>query len=190
MNHQGTAFLHTGRLLLRPYRDGDAEAMYLNWASDERVCRHLTWPPHESLAFTRRLVEDWTASAMNDHFYHWGITLEDQLIGDISVVRWSEQHQFAEIGYCLGYAWWGQGFMTEALASVIHYLFDTVGFHRVSLAHDTCNPASGRVMQKAGLQYEGTQWQALKRQDGTWADLALYSAINSPWQEAQRRVPP
>ncbi len=188
MNHQGTAFLHTGRLLLRPYRDGDAEDMFRNWATDEAVCRHLTWAPHPNIDFTRHLVADWTASGINDRYYHWGITLNDELIGDIAVVNYSDQHRQAEIGYCLGRAWWGQDIMPEALSSVIHYLFDTIGFHRVTLMHDTDNPASGRVMQKAGLQYEGTMRQAILRRDGTWADKAVYGAVNGPWQQAQRRA--
>ncbi len=187
MNHQGSVFLHTGRLLLRPYRYGDEVQMYRNWASDEEVCRHLTWAPHSSLEMTRQVVADWTASAINDRFYHWGITLEEELIGDIAVVNWHEKHREAEIGYCLGKAWWGRGIMPEALTSVIHYLFDTVGFHRVTLSHGADNPASGRVMQKAGLQYEGTQRQAVPRRDGTWGDKALYGAVNGPWQKAQRR---
>lgn len=188
MNHQGTVFLRTGRLLLRPYQYGDEAMMYRNWASDEAVCRYLTWPPHQSQEQTRKLVEDWVALSINDRFYHWGITLDDLLIGDIAVTSWHEKNQDAQIGYCLGRAWWGQGIMPEALASVIHYLFDTVGFHRVTLCHDTDNPTSGRVMQKAGLQYEGTQRQALPRHDGTWGDKALYGAVNGPWQKTQRRA--
>lgn len=188
MNHAGTAFLHTGRLLLRPYRRGDEEAMFRNWASDEAVCRYLTWPPHENVDVTRAIVDEWTNSVINDRVYHWGITLRDELIGDIAVVSWNEQHRFAEIGYCLGRAWWGQGYVTEALRSVIHYLFETVGFHRASLSHDGDNPASGRVMQKAGLQYEGTQRQAVLRRDGTWGDKVLYGAVNGPWQRTQRRT--
>ena len=188
MNHTGTAFLHTERLLLRPYQRGDEEAMFRNWANDEEVCRFLPWPPHGSIEVTREVVREWTDSAVNDRVYHWGITLNDELIGDIAVVNWHEKHMDAEIGYCLGRAWWGQGYITEALRSVMHYLFETVGFHRISLAHDAQNRASGRVMQKAGLQYEGTLREAVLRRDGTWTDRIMYGAVNGPWQQKQRRT--
>jgi ribosomal-protein-alanine N-acetyltransferase len=188
LTHQGTAVLHTKNLLLRPYLKGDEQAMYQNWAADEEVCRYLTWAPHESLESTRQIVSEWASCYGSDTFYHWGITLDGLLIGDIAVVNWNEASEWAEIGYCLGRPWWGQGIMTEALQSVMRYLFESVGFHRISLRHLAQNTASGRVMQKAGLQYEGTMRDAIKHRDGRFADLCLYGALNGEWQAAQRRT--
>lgn len=185
LNHQGTAVLKRGNLVLRPYITGDETAMFRNWASDEEVCRYLTWTPHADADQTRALVQDWASSYMSDCFYHWGITLDGELIGDIAVVRWSEANREAEIGYCLGRAWWGQGIMTRALKAVMHYLFDTVGFHRITLRHEAGNPASGRVMQKAGLRYEGTLAEATRRRDGTFCDLCVYGALKHTWPGAR-----
>lgn len=71
----------------------------------------------------------------------------------------------------------------EALTAALEYLFHTVGFHRVQMRHDALNPASGRVMQKCGLQLEGTLRGFKRRQDGTWADIRLYAALAESWQK-------
>ena len=76
-----------------------------------------------------------------------------------------------------------QGLMTEALTAALEYLLHTVGFHRVQMRHDALNPASGRVMQKCGLQLEGTLRGFKRRQDGTWADIRLYAALAESWQK-------
>lgn len=74
----------------------------------------------------------------------------------ISVVEIKEKVDAAIIGYCMGKAWWGRSIMPEALTEVMRYLFDEVGMNRVAACHDSNNPKSGRVMQKAGMKYEGT----------------------------------
>ena len=48
ITHKGTQTIHTDRLILRKFTVDDAQAMFENWASDERVTRYLTWCPHES----------------------------------------------------------------------------------------------------------------------------------------------
>ncbi len=174
LDHKGTDTINTSRLVLRPFLEGDEAAMYTNWASDPEVCRYLTWPPHESVDVTRQLVSDWASCYGSDCYYHWGITLSGELVGDIAVVRWNGQSEEAELGYCLSRRLWGQGLMTEALRAVCDYLVDVVGFHRIALRHDSDNPASGRVMKKAGFSYEGRLREAYKRRDGSRADLCLY----------------
>lgn len=181
LTHRGTDTLKTERLVLRPYLDGDGDAMYHNWASDPEVCKYVTWPIHESVNVSRQIVSDWSANYGSDCFYHWAITMDGELIGDIAVGRWNEQNEEAEIGYCLSRRFWGQGIMPEALRAVTLYLFDQIGFHRVMLRHDHLNPASGRVMQKAGFHYEGCLKDAFKHRDGsgTWSDLCLYGATRA-----------
>lgn len=188
LKHGGSLIIHTKRLVLRPYLPGDAQAMFDNWASDPEVTRYLSWQPHSELTVTEDIITQWVESYQSDCVYHWGITMEGELIGDISVVQWNERHEACELGYCLSRRYWGQGIMTEAVQSVMRYLFDRVGFHRIAIRHDIENPASGRVMQKAGLHYEGCLKDALKRPDGSFADICCYGAINGPWQQDLRRI--
>ena len=182
MKHQGTLILNTRHLRLRPYLPGDADAMYERWASDPAVTEYLTWDTHGSIGITEDILQQWVESYCSDTVYHWGITKDGMLIGDIAVVSWNEKHESCEIGYCLSRAFWGQGIMTEALISVMLYLFDTVGFHRITLRHELQNAASGRVMVKAGLLYEGCMKEAMKRRDDRFADICIYGAINGRWQ--------
>ncbi len=84
-------------------------------------------------------------------------------IGNISVVCLSEKCEYAELGYCMGYAYWNKGFfMPEAAKAVIDYLFSEIGVNRVGISHAVKNPASGRVAQKYGLTFEGTKREYLK----------------------------
>ncbi len=162
MHHKGTISLQTERLLLRRFVPEDAGAMYANWASDAAVTEFLTWPPHASVDVTRQVLESWIASYERADFYTWALELRQtgQLIGSISVTRLREDIDCAELGYCMGTKWWGQGLMPEAGRAVVRFLFDEVGCNRVAAVHAVGNPKSGRCMQKIGMRYEGTLRQA------------------------------
>lgn len=153
----GTLPLETRRLLLRPFCMEDAEPMYRNWASDPRVTEFLTWPPHECVEVTRAVVRSWVEQYQNPYYCQWAIVPKDlgEPIGSISVVRIREKCASAELGWCIGFPWWGRGFMPEAGAAVLEFLFDRVGFLRVAAAHAAENQKSGRVMQKLGMVREG-----------------------------------
>ena len=135
MRHGGTRRIETARLLLRPFREEDAEDMFRNWAQDPEVTRYLTWAPHESPAATRALVRRWAKEAAEDpSVYMWAIERKDlgQVIGSLSAVRMDETTESVELGYCIGKAWWGQGLMTEAVRAVCSYFFSEVGVRRIS----------------------------------------------------------
>ena len=157
MENKGTRTLETDRLILRQFRIDDAENMFKNWASDPEVTRFLTWPPHVDVNLTRSLLDDWIGRYLDPAYYNWVIELKEihEIIGNISVVKLDERTESADIGYCMGKAWWGKGIMPEALGAVIRYLFDGVGLNRVAACHDSNNPKSGRVMIKAGMKLEG-----------------------------------
>lgn len=177
LRHAGSPELCTRRLRLRAYRADDYQMMYDNWTSDPEVARYVSWGAHQSPEITRQLVEMWVEGYQSPTVYRWGIELAGELIGDISVVRWREEEESCEIGYCLCRRYWNRGIVTEALGRVIAFLFDTVGFHRVALCHDVLNPASGRVMEKCGLKLEGIFRAERKRRDGSWMDVAHYAIL-------------
>lgn len=180
MEHKGTARLETERLILRRFAVEDAEAMFRNWASDGEVTRFLTWPAHADSAVTARLLAEWTARYAESAYYNWAIALRSaphEPIGNISVVNAIDDRiGLAETGYCLGRAWWRRGIMSEALRTVIDYLFDEVGVNKVQARHDTRNPNSGRVMLKCGLKYEGTLRQADWNNQGV-CDVSYYGLL-------------
>ncbi len=180
MKKIGTKRLETDRLILRRYTVADAADMYRNWASDQEVTRYLTWPCHASPEATAELLETWVMQYENGSYFNWAIELRDSgtVVGNISVVKLDESVNAAEVGYCLGRAFWGQGIMPEALRAVMDYMFEEAEINRIAAYHDVNNPKSGRVMQKAGMQYEGTHRQAGKNNQGI-CDLVCYAALRS-----------
>lgn len=186
MTHKGTQEIRTKRLMLRRFAVADAQAMFDNWASDEHVTRYLTWEPHVSPEATAQLLADWTKAYSSPSHYNWVITLDGVPIGSIAVVRVSERSEWAELGYCLGRAFWGQGLMTEAASAVIAFLFDEVGVNRVAISHAVKNPASGRVAQKCGLTLEGTARAYFKSAAGEWLDIRTYSILREEFERARK----
>lgn len=138
--------LTTNRLILRPFKAGDAPAMYKNWTYDNRVAEYCRWYPHKSIAET----EEYLQMCLNAE-YCWAITLKDtdEPIGAVDLVG-ENSAGVPEIGYVLSHKYWGMGIMTEAVSAVIEELF-RCGFEKVGACHCLDNPASGRVMQKCGM---------------------------------------
>lgn len=179
MKHIGTWRLETPRLILRRFTREDAQAMYDNWASDAEVTRFLTWPTHTDVSVAEAVLAQWEASYGQDAYYQWAIVPKDGSdapIGAIAVVSCDDRVQKAELGYCLGRAWWRQGIMTEAARAVIGFLFDEVGVQRVEARHDPRNPHSGAVMRKCGMTFEGTQRRADRNNQGI-CDVSWYAIL-------------
>ena len=179
MQHKGTLELDTDRLALRKFRNNDAQTMFQNWASDPSVTRYLHWSAHKKIEETQQIIDMWCGCYSDKKFYQWAITLKDSdmLIGSISVVRIDEDVSECEIGYCIGKQWWSQGITTEACKKVVQFLFDQVGANRISAKHCVENIASGKVMQKCGMKYEGTLRQATITGAEEICDLAIYSVL-------------
>ena len=158
MEHKGTVKIETERLILRRFEAADASACFKNWMSDARVTEFLRWLPHESEAETARILNMWIDCYKNLPFYQWAIVPKElgEPIGSISVVSVKEKTETIHIGYCIGFDWWGKGYTSEALAAIIKFFFESVGALRIESQCDPENRASGRVMEKCGMQYEGT----------------------------------
>ena len=169
MRHLGTVPLLSPRLSLAPLRAADAEEMFRNWAGDEAVARFMRWPAHKDSLETFQLLAAWECMNQIADYYNLGIRrrADGVLMGTIGFVLGEEQSPEAwrapgldfsagvwEPGYCLGRAFWGQGYATEALAAVRDFWFDEVGGAWLGCCHAVENPASGRVMEKAGWRFD------------------------------------
>lgn len=187
LTHKGTQTIVTQRLKLRPFEIEDAEAMFLNWASDPEVTKFLTWAAHTRVEDTKNYIERCCVGQYYLHTtYKWAIELRGSttLMGDISVVGYSEKNHGCELGYCLSRSFWGQGLMTEALSAILGYLFSVVNFNRIEARHDIRNPASGKVMLKCGMQFEGTLRQVGFREQEGYYDLQVYSMLKNDWDQS------
>lgn len=176
IQHMGTVTIETLRLILRRFEEQDAEDMFRNWAGDAEVCRYLSWGPHASVDVSLKRILNWCEGYKRDNSYVWALEAKGKgsVIGSISVEIAYDRGESCEVGYCLSKEYWNRGVMTEALRAVLHYLFYEVGYRRIQAKHDVLNVASGRVMQKAGMQYERTEHKVGLRKDGTFYDLDVY----------------
>ena len=180
MNKIGTQRIETERLILRRFTTKDARDMFENWASDPEVTAFLTWETHKTVEDSKRILSLWIPEYEKGDFFNWAMEEKESgaVIGNISVVKTDEQVGSAEMGYCMGRAYWGKELMPEALRAAMDFLFDRVGCDRVCAKHDARNPKSGRVMQKAGMRFEGVLRQAGKSNAGI-CDEVVYAMLRT-----------
>ena len=179
MRHTGTVLLTTPRLLLRPFTEEDAPAAFHGWLSSPEATKYLSFRPHRDLGITKTVVDSWLKDYRKPHGYHWCVTLKEtgEVIGGVDVVRSDEYLESAELGYCIAPAFWGNGFATEAAGAVLRHLIEVVGYRRICGRHDTRNPASGAVLKKIGMEFEGVARSAARDNNGEFCDVANYARV-------------
>ncbi len=174
--------LSTERLILRPVRYSDAASMF-EYSQDEEVSRYVLWDPHRSVLDSYESIRDLRRQYRHGWPSSYAIALKDsdKLIGTIGFMWLNTENKSAEIGYSLSKAYWNQGFMTEALKTMIRFAFEKLHLHRIEAQHDLRNPASGKVMAKAGMTKEGVLRDRIFNK-GRYCSVAVYAIIN-PEQE-------
>jgi ribosomal-protein-alanine N-acetyltransferase len=185
MTHKGTITLETERLILRRYIRSDLEPMFNNCWNNINVWKWTNYEPMESiediLTLNNIFTEYWFGKYRQLNFYNWAIHLKSygEVIGRVRGGYGSnmdERIEQIELAYELGEKWWNQGLMTEAVKKVIDFFFNEIGFNRVYSSHAHKNPASGKVMQKCGMTYEGIMRQAI-RQNNNLFDKVNYAIL-------------
>ena len=151
-----TILMETERLILRPWQDSDAEALY-KYASDPDVGPRAGWPPHKSVEESLEIIR---TIFHNDRT--WAIELKEtgEPIGCIGYFIYGESNinigeNDAEAGYWIAKPYWNQGICTEALRWLIDYCFNEKKFDVLWSDFFVDNPASGRVMEKCGFRDTG-----------------------------------
>lgn len=157
--------LQTARLTLRPFILADAGEVQRLAGADEIASTTLNIPhPYED-----GMAEQWIATHPEAFEEGRMVTFamerrsDGALVGAIGLHDISEHHSRAEMGYWVGLPYWGQGYCTEAARAVLDYAFNTMHLNRVYATHLARNPASGRVMQKIGMHYEGRLRQHVRK---------------------------
>lgn len=167
--------LTTERLRLRAFRTEDFDWLY-PIASSPDVTRYTTWGPNDE-KLTRDFVSYPTRSGLGPESYLWAITLADGTgMGTAGLEVTSNANQRAEFGYNVAPGLWGQGYATEVAKAITSFAFDVRGIHRLEATCHPDNVASARVLEKAGLAFEGRPRDHAKK-DGLWRDSLLYAVI-------------
>lgn len=173
----------TERLVLRPFVLADAPAVQ-RLAGDRKIAANTLLIPHP---YPEGAAEEWIKGhdeqSPNQIF---AISLRGdgldagEAMGAIGL-HLEPKHERAEIGYWLGVPYWGHGYTTEAAQAVVEYAFGESRVNRVFAYHFTRNPASGRVLQKVGMKYEGTMRQHIVKWD-EHIDVDYYGIIREDWE--------
>ena len=174
--------LQTGRLILRPFSLNDAQDVK-RLAGDPAVADttlNIPYPYEDDMAET--WIETHQAVFDEGKGVTFAIALREtaELVGAISL-RTMTRFNRAEMGYWVGKPYWGNGYCTEAVKQIIAFGFDELNLHKVYAHYLTRNPASGRVMEKAGMSFEGHLRQHAFK-DGVYEDLKLYAILRDGFE--------
>ncbi|MCI7402146.1 MAG: GNAT family N-acetyltransferase [Christensenella sp.] len=168
----------------------DYELVYKNWTSNPKVSRYVEWNVHKSIDDTKAYIENKANRYENDEFYFdWIVVLKEIMepIGEIEAVKVSEAHDLVEMGDCYGSRFWNKGYATEALKAFMKYMFNEVEAGMIIACHISTNPASGRVMQKAGMKYDATlKKYFVDKNSGKRADKVCYSISREEYFQKSR----
>ncbi|HEY1686799.1 MAG TPA: GNAT family N-acetyltransferase [Tepidisphaeraceae bacterium] len=168
----------TSRLVLRAAEISDASSIFSEYAQDAEVARYMTWRPHKTIGETEEFlagcVKRWDAGTE----YSWIISLKenDHAVGMISC---RPNRHAVEIGYALTRRLWKHGIMSEALRATMDWLWQNEAVYRIWAFCDIDNPASARVMEKAGMQREGIlrRWVMHPNISNEPRDCFVYAAV-------------
>lgn len=181
MKEQSTLFCE--RLLLRPFAIEDVPAVTALVGDREIASMTLAiLHPYEA-----SMAEEWIGKHrpryLSGQEISYAIIMQesDLLIGAISLYI-NPDHRKAELGYWIGKPFWGNGFASEAAKKTIEFGFKELELNRIYASHFVRNQASGKVLRKIGMNFEGR-----KRQDilkwGQFEDSDFYAILKEQFQE-------
>ncbi len=172
------------RVILRLPRMADAGDLFA-YASDEELSRHVLWETHRSPADSRDVLRGIIRRNRRGLPVTLAVTLrgDGRMIGTIGFQWIDAESRSCEIGYSVARRLWNRGIATDALKAMLPLCFDMLELNRVQARYDLDNPASGRVMEKAGFRYEGVARQSLMLK-GRLADMACCAIVREDWRRA------
>jgi [ribosomal protein S5]-alanine N-acetyltransferase len=152
----------TQRLILRGPIIQDAQDIFNTYTQDPDVTKYLVWKPHtkyeQSLEWIQYCIKTQNDSSGIKLMIHHKI---DKIT--IGMIEFRIDNFQTDFGYVLSKKYWNKGIMTEAMKPVMDYVFNMPNIYRIWATHDIENDASGKVIQKLGLEYEGTLRRAFNR---------------------------
>ena len=146
--------IKTERLILRPWQEQDAEALY-TYASNPEVGPPAGWPPHTSVDNSREIIKNVLSKPET-----YAVCLKDGTpIGSIGLhlngsTDMTDRDDECELGYWIGKPYWGQGLIPEASRAMLRYAFEELGMRAVWCGYYDGNEKSRKVQTKLGFVYQ------------------------------------
>lgn len=177
----------TRRLVLRLVRDEDLPPL-LEMNADDAVTRYLPYESWRGMEDAQTWLARARARLAAGEAWQFVIVLREsgRVIGSSLLFHFDLPNGRAEIGYLLGRAHWGAGYMQEAAAALVDYAFGTVGLRRLEAEIDPRNGASARLLERVGFVKEGhlrERWDT----KGEVSDSGLYGLLRSAWLAQKAR---
>ena len=168
--------LETERMILRPWREADAEDLY-EYAKDERIGPVAGWPVHTSVENSREIIRDVLSAPET---YAVCLKDNDRAVGCVGLMVGKQSNiglpdTEAEIGYWIGVPYWGQGLIPEAVREIIHHAFEDLQLRTLWCGYFEGNEQSRRVQEKCGFTYHHTN------KDAEWAKMGDIRTEHISW---------
>jgi [ribosomal protein S5]-alanine N-acetyltransferase len=173
--------LETDRLILRKLRLEDAEDMF-EYAQDTEIARLGLWQPfytlQDSIDDLNAVLEGYAQGNMMT----WAMEHKEdrKMIGRTVLGHYEPGDSRADLGYAMNRRYWGKGYATEAIRGLVKFGFETMQLNRVGAVVLPENIASIRVLEKAGLKFEGVR-REFAFIGGKYYDLHCYSILKREW---------
>jgi RimJ/RimL family protein N-acetyltransferase len=172
--------LEAGRVRLRWLTDRDIPALFAIFG-DPEVTRYWGFAALSDVAGATALLADIHQGFHTGTLFQWGVELTGgELVGACTLAGLDRANCRAELGFALGRAFWGRGYMAQALPALIEFAFGTMGLHRLSADTDPRNASAIRLLERLGFFREGLLREHYLVQ-GEPQDAVVYGLLRSEW---------
>ncbi len=175
--------LTTQRLLLRPISLADKDEIFA-YRSDKETNQYQGWIP-ETVADVETFISKVAEKVNVPETWFQLVIIErtsDIIIGDIGIHFMDSENKQAEIGCTLNKAFQNKGYATEALKSVMDFLFHVLNKHRIIVSIDPENLSSIRLVERIGFRKEAHFKESLWI-NGKWMDDVIYALLEKDWDK-------
>lgn len=150
-----TPRIETERLLLREVLIDDVNLIFDCWMQDDDVSRYMCWKASSDIEKTKEFVNYELSQLDNNQWKRWIIVLKETLeVIGTCLVFYNEDEKNWDISYNLGKKYWGKGYISEAMKTVMNYAINKLGMTECIAVHAIENPASGKIITKLGFLFE------------------------------------
>ncbi|KMQ63792.1 GNAT family acetyltransferase [Chryseobacterium sp. BLS98] len=169
--------IETERLILSQLQEGDIPFVteYLQDKIFSDLTSNIPYP------YTREHAEFWMKMSRESFENNTGYTFavrnkEGNILGAIGLH--DREDDKAELGYWMGKPFWNKGYITEAATALIGFGFQELQLNKIYATYFLQNPASGRIMEKVGMEQEALLKQHVRKGE-EYFDIMMYSVLKN-----------
>jgi RimJ/RimL family protein N-acetyltransferase len=171
-----TAFLHGDRVELHPMEPDDATFVQ-SIRNDPQIRAGIGGSTPMTAADHENRLDD-----RGDDVFDFVVRVDGDPVGTATLWKQDVPWGYAEIGYAIHPDHWNQGYATEAVECLVRYGFREQRYNKIGADAYETNPASNRVLEKAGFEREGVR-RSHAFVEGEYVDVHEYGLLADEWRE-------